>query len=104
MLFRSKIGGTLIKDKIVDAIIASNILFQVENKGKFIDEAKRILKPDGRMLVIDWSDEISSIGSSLENSVSEKEAREMFEKKGFIFDREIDAGNHHYGMILKNSK
>jgi len=99
-----KIGGTLIKDKIVDAIIASNILFQVENKGKFIDEAKRILKPDGRMLVIDWSDEISSIGSSLENSVSEKEAREMFEKKGFIFDREIDAGNHHYGMILKNSK
>src|ERR1035437_7784661 len=31
-----KIGGTKIKDGIVDAVIASNILFQVEDKDKFI--------------------------------------------------------------------
>jgi len=32
-----KIGGTKIADNIVDAVIASNILFQVEDKEKFID-------------------------------------------------------------------
>ena len=32
--------------------------------------------------------------------VSKNKAREMFEKKGFILEREIDAGAHHYGMIL----
>ena len=99
-----KVGGTQIKDKVVDAVIASNILFQVENKDKFVDEAKRILKPDGKMLLIDWSDDISSIGSSLDKTISEKQAQELFERKGFTFDREIDAGNHHYGMILKNNK
>jgi ubiquinone/menaquinone biosynthesis C-methylase UbiE len=98
-----KVGGTNLKDKIVDAVIASNVLFQVENKEKFIDETKRILKTDGRVLVIDWSDEISSIGSSLNKTISEKQARDMFEKKGFKFDREIDAGNHHYGMIFSKS-
>lgn len=98
-----KIGGTQIKDKIVDAVIASNVLFQVEDKNKFIDETKRILKPNGRVLIVDWSDDISSLGTSLDKAVSEKQAREMFERKGFTFDREIDAGNHHYGMILKNN-
>ncbi len=34
-------GGTKIKDKVVDAVIASNVLFQVENKNKFIEEIKR---------------------------------------------------------------
>ena len=97
-----KIGGTQIKDKVVDAVIASNILFQVENKEKFADEAKRILKPDGKLLLIDWSDDISSVGASLDKTISEKQAQELFEKKGFVLDREIDAGNHHYGMILKN--
>ncbi len=50
-----KRGGTKIADSVVDAVIASNILFQVEDKEQFIEEMKRILKPKGRVLLIDWS-------------------------------------------------
>jgi|SRR3989339_1267168 len=96
-----KINGTKLKDKIVDAIIASNILFQVENKDKFIEEAGRILKPEGKLLLIDWSDNPSAIGPGINRIVPKNKAREMFEKKGFIWQRDIDAGTHHYGMILK---
>ena len=92
-----KIGGTKIGDNIVDAVIASNILFQVEDRDQFIEEAKRILKSQGKVLLIDWSDS-SSLGLLV--AVPKIKAREMFEKKGFIFEREIDAGAHHYGMIL----
>ena len=94
-----KIGGTKLKDEIIDAVIASNILFQIENKDKFIEEIKRILKNRGKVLVIDWSD-TSSIHSNLKKIVPKDKAREMFENKGFIFDREINAGVHHYGMIF----
>jgi len=93
-----KIGGTMIGDSVVDAVIASNVLFQVEDKDKFIEEIKRILKPKGRVLVIDWSS--SSFGVSPKTAIPQNKAREMFEKKGFVFEREIDAGTHHYGMIL----
>ena len=92
-----KLGGTKLGDGTVDAVIASNILFQVEDKEKFIEEIKRILKPKGRVLLIDWSE--SSIMSG-NNIVPKDKAREMFEKKSFVLDREIDAGAHHYGMIL----
>jgi len=95
-----KIGGTKIADNIVDAVIASNILFQVEDKEKFIDETKRILKPKGRVLLVDWLP--SSILRTTDVVLKEK-ALEMFKKKGFILEREIDAGEHHYGMILIKS-
>lgn len=98
-----KIGGTKIKDKIVDAVIASNILFQVEDKDKFIEETKRILKPGGALLLIDWSDN-SEIGLlNVDRIIPKNKAREMFEKKGFVWTRDISALDHHYGMILIKS-
>jgi ubiquinone/menaquinone biosynthesis C-methylase UbiE len=97
-----KIGGTKIKDKVIDAVIASNILFQVEDKDKFMDETKRILKPEGKLLLIDWSDNASTIGPSVDKIIPKNKAREMFEKKGFIWQQDIDAGSHHYGIIFKN--
>ncbi|KKP78250.1 MAG: 2-heptaprenyl-1,4-naphthoquinone methyltransferase [Candidatus Nomurabacteria bacterium GW2011_GWC2_35_35] len=99
-----KIGGTKIKDKIVDAVIASNILFQVEDKDKFIEEAKRILKPQGQLLLIDWLDNTSAIGPSFDKIISKNKACEMFEKKGFTWQRDIDAGMHHYGIILMKNQ
>jgi ubiquinone/menaquinone biosynthesis C-methylase UbiE len=92
-----KLGGTKIADGIADAVIASNILFQVEDKDNFIEEAKRILKRKGRILLIDWSESSVMKGT---NIISKDKARVMFEKKGFVLEREIDAGDYHYGMIL----
>jgi FkbM family methyltransferase len=93
-----KEGGTKIGDNVIDAVISSNILFQVEDKEKFILEIKRILKPAGRVLLIDWSESSVMQGTQI---ISKDKAREMFEKKGFILEREIDAGAHHYGIILR---
>ena len=47
-----KLGGTKIKDSIVDAVIRSNVLFQLEDKNIFILEVKRILKPGGKALLL----------------------------------------------------
>src|SRR3989344_5858132 len=94
-----KLGGTKIAGAVVDKVIASNILFQVEDKEKFIEEIKRILKPKGEVLFIDWSTTSSMVRQDM--VVPKFVAKDMFEKKGFIFEREIDAGNHHYGMIFR---
>ena len=88
------------RDSVADAVIASNVLFQLEDKDKFILEVKRILKPKGRVLLIDWS-ELSIFGKK--NIVPESKARQMFEEKGFVLERNINAGTHHYGMILMKS-
>ncbi len=92
-----KKGGTKIKDGVADLVIASNILFQLRDKENFILETKRILKPKGRVLLIDWSD-----SSGLQIVFPKIKARELFEKNGFEVEKEINAGSHHYGIILRS--
>jgi len=98
-----KIGGTKIKDGVVDAVIISNILFQIEDKEKFIFEAKRILKNNGKVLFLDWAD-TSMLGPKKDKLISKEKVLEIFQKKGFVYERDIDAGEHHYGMILRSEE
>lgn len=93
-----KSGGTKLGDSVVDAVVASNVLFEVEDKDSFVKEINRILKHKGKLLLIDWSPDSLLINTGI--TVPKEQARAMFKNKGFVLDREIDAGSHHYGMIF----
>jgi len=93
--------GTHLKEGTVDAAIASNILFQVEHRDSFVAEVKRILKPGGRVLLVDWKESFRGMGPHADHVVTEVEARRLFEKGGLTFVKNIDAGAHHYGMIFR---
>lgn len=98
-----KLGGTKIGDAVADIVIASNVFFEVEDKNTFIKEIKRILKNHGRVLLIDWSPDSSLVSKGV--VVPKGETKRFFEENGFVLSTEIDAGDHHYGMILvKNEK
>jgi ubiquinone/menaquinone biosynthesis C-methylase UbiE len=92
-----KIGGTKLREGIADRVIASNILFQVEKPDDFVLEIKRLLKPGGKVLVVDWS-ELSPI--SPKDIVPAAKAQALFEKVGFTLDQSFGAGEHHYGLVL----
>ncbi|KND49954.1 MAG: hypothetical protein AB198_01375 [Parcubacteria bacterium C7867-003] len=59
-----KFGGTKLRDYSVDMALLCNILFQLENKSEVVKEIKRILKPGGRVLVVDWSDSFGLLHES----------------------------------------
>ncbi len=96
-----RVGGTSLRDNSVDLALLCNILFQLENKTEAVKEIKRILKPQGRLLVVDWADSFGNMGPHPEAVVKKETAMDLFSKAGFHLDREVDAGSHHYGMIFK---
>lgn len=96
-----KEGGSGIKDGVADAVIVSNVLFQAEQKAMVAKESFRILKTGGRALVIDWSSAGSVLGPPSQHLVSPEDARAIFEDSGFAYERSIDAGAHHYGMVFR---
>ncbi|MES2087479.1 MAG: methyltransferase domain-containing protein [Patescibacteria group bacterium] len=95
-----KLGGTRLADSSVDDVLVCNTLFQLEHKTDFPFEVKRILKPKGRVLVVDWKESFGGMGPQKEHVFSSDMARALFEKAGFVFQREISAGEHHYGLIF----
>jgi arsenite methyltransferase len=96
-----KPNGTKLRDSSVDMAFLCNVLFQLEDKSNIGKEIVRILKPGGRVLVVDWADSFGGIGPKPNMVVKKEKAMEMFEKLGFHMDKEIKAGAHHYGLIYK---
>ncbi|MFA6315561.1 MAG: class I SAM-dependent methyltransferase [Candidatus Paceibacterota bacterium] len=92
-----KIGGTKLKEALADRVIASNVLFQIVKPDDFVLEVKRVLKPGGKVLLVDWS-EISPIGPK--TIVPSAKAQNLFERGGFKLDTSFGAGDHHYGMVF----
>ena len=94
-------NGSGLKTESVDKIIICNILFQAENKEAVVAEAFRILRPEGTLAIIEWSDLKNIGGPSLEERVGEDEAKKIFENAKFGLVKNFDAGTHHYGLIFK---
>jgi ubiquinone/menaquinone biosynthesis C-methylase UbiE len=93
-------GGTHLRDISMDRVIVSNTLFQVEEKERFVREVFRIVRPGGKALVVDWSDSSDISGPNRAHLIGKGDARELFERGGFSFEKEIPAGAHHYGIIM----
>jgi ubiquinone/menaquinone biosynthesis C-methylase UbiE len=95
------VGGTRLLEQSIDVVIVANVMFQLDNREGLADEALRILKPSGRILVVDWSDSFGGMGPQPNMVFTQQTARELFEKKGFVFVTGILAGDHHYGLIFR---
>lgn len=98
-----KMGGTRLREGMIDCALAANILFQLPDKKTFIREVKRVLKSNGRAVVIDWSDSFGGIGPQASDVLTSFQAKQLFEAEGFMLDRTLSAGDHHYGLIFKKS-
>lgn len=96
-----KMGGTKLRDFSVDRVILANVLFQSENKSGIVDETKRILKSGGKLLVVDWTGSFGGTGPAPQDVVTIPTIKKLFETAGFIFERNISAGEHHFGLIFK---
>ncbi len=97
-----KIGGTKLREGLADRVVLSNTLFQVApaDRDNLALEAKRLVKPGGKLLVVDWDS-----GSPLtpKTMVPRMLAEGLFQKAGFTIEKTFDAGDHHYGIIFIKS-
>ena len=100
-VIRSKARQARLKENSTDLVLISNLLFQVQDKKVLAEETSRILKPGGRVVLVEWDEEEKPLGPPLRQRVNRKAAEDIFLKTGFHFEKEFDAGENHYGLILK---
>jgi ubiquinone/menaquinone biosynthesis C-methylase UbiE len=97
------IGGTKLREGAADRAILANTLFQIEpiHRDALALEAKRILKPGGKLLLVDWLP-----GSALgpKNCVPRVSAENLFNKAGFDLEKSFAAGDHHYGLVFSKKQ
>ncbi|MFA6047496.1 MAG: class I SAM-dependent methyltransferase [Parcubacteria group bacterium] len=98
--------GSKLQKESVDWVILVNMLFQnnSEGKKKIMQEAKRVLKKGGNILVIEWDKDKSTIGPEKTIRVSKDEMMRIAREYGLGIATEIPVSDFHYGMILAKYK
>ncbi|MBP9765855.1 MAG: class I SAM-dependent methyltransferase [Candidatus Pacebacteria bacterium] len=98
---------TNIEDKIqieslsCDVVILSNVLSEIKDIDKTLLEIKRILKPNGYVLVIDWKDLDHPMSNKRIGIVPEEKITAILAKNNFRIKKHFPAGNFHYAFIVE---
>lgn len=95
------LGSTGLANDSQDLVLLINILFQSQKKQDIFKEAHRVLKPGGRLVVIDWQKASGGFGPPDELRTSEAELYSMVEQVGFSKDRPLNVGQFHYGSLFQ---
>lgn len=92
-------AGSTLPNEFLDLVLIPNVLFQAEDKRAIIKEAKRVIKNGARILIVDWEKE--SVLGPKQGRISEEEMKKMAKELGLKFEKELDAGSHHFALLFE---
>lgn len=94
------VGATKIPAESLDVAFLVNILFQSQKDDLVIKEAFRLVKPGGKLMVIDWLKVDTPFGPPMNDRTNKAEIKNFAESAGFNLIEEFPAGPYHYGLIF----
>jgi ubiquinone/menaquinone biosynthesis C-methylase UbiE len=95
--------GSGLPEGKMDFVLATNVLFYMEDKHAFATEVYRVLKKGGTALVIDWRNSFKGMGPHPDHVIPIGAARDIFETAGLSYVADAPAGAYHWGCILRKN-
>ena len=92
---------TVFCDGCADIVFYSIVLHDFHDLAKVLLNAKRMLKPSGRLVDLDWKKKQTSYGPPVRIRFSEEQARRLIKNAGFKVESVRDAGRDHYVVVAK---
>lgn len=95
------VGSTLLPDNSQDFVLIKNVLFQNDQKVMIIREAKRVLAPARKLVVIDWEKGSGGLGPPDEYRTPKESILGMINQESFIYEKSIVIDAYHFGMMFR---
>lgn len=93
-------GATKIDSGSLDMVFLVNTLFQIKKRDEVLREAVRLLKPGGKIVVVEWGQGQAPLGPPPSLRLGKDTVREMAIKNNLKEVREFKAGPYHYGILF----
>lgn len=87
-----------VKDSTGTFVLISNVLHEAEDMMVMLSEARRILKPGGRLAIIEWEKREMPIGPPIEHRLHHDVIMTMVTEAGFRMAKISPAGEYHIAV------
>jgi ubiquinone/menaquinone biosynthesis C-methylase UbiE len=100
----SDVCNTKLPDASIDLAIFANLLHDLPDKRSFLNEVKRILKPCGLIVDVDWHKmNTNDMGPPIDWRLSENESRKILRESELRIVHALNAGPYHYGFVVQRA-
>jgi ubiquinone/menaquinone biosynthesis C-methylase UbiE len=94
---------TGLESQIADFCLIALLLHEVEQPGKVMDEAFRLLKPEGKVMIMEWRTEPGVEGPPHNERIAREKMEQLFEQAGFSgFKYNVWTRSHYVASGNKN--
>ncbi|MFH0848776.1 MAG: methyltransferase domain-containing protein [archaeon] len=92
---------TVFCESCADTVFFGIVLHDFKDPARVIANAKRMLKPQGRLVNLDWKKESTELGPPRQIRFSQEEVTQLIEKIGFTLEISKEVGPYHYLMVAR---
>lgn len=90
-----------LQDALGDMVFLANVLHETVDKKAFLAECTRVLKPLGRVVVVEWELKNPPPGPPAEDRLGRDQTASLLAELGFTPEDPVPAGPHHYLLIAQ---
>jgi ubiquinone/menaquinone biosynthesis C-methylase UbiE len=87
---------TVFCEECADIVFYSIVLHDFRDPAKVLHNAKRMLKPAGKLVNLDWKKKPTAFGPPVRIRFSEEQAASLIKAAGFTIESAKDAGRNFY--------
>lgn len=84
----------------VDVALFAFVLHEVDDPKAVLNEAARVLKPDGRVAIIEWEKKETPVGPPLSHRLGKDYVIGLLKETEFGEAKEIEIGEDFYGLLV----
>lgn len=89
-----------ITDELVTFALMVNVIHEIEDKPLFLKEISRILKPGGKLAIIDWEKKETEMGPPVDHRIGRDELTAMLKEIDFGCLETMNFTENFYGLVF----
>ena len=98
---KSEESAVPLNDEIADLVFMINLHHELEDQSLVVQEAFRLLKPEGEIFIVDWKKEEMPQGPPVEIRCMPEQVEMQLEKSGFLHIKSYDDMPKHFLVVGK---
>lgn len=94
--------GLPLKSNCCDMALLVTVLHELEARSEMLSEVKRILKDNGKLLIIEFHEKQTPMGPPISHRIGEDKVERLCIESGFQVWNRLFLGDNFYGILFKS--